>query len=163
MNIGNDLIKPAEEINVAAIKGALLYGADPRKYTERVARKTYMITVKAVPFKDFKDSVKKEVATITDEDEIYDIESKNAFQEENGELLDLYYQPAYNPSKKFKVGPSYQNLLIPRGKKITEADQVNGIQKRFFAEKECLVHASKRITTSNLIIYLKDYYSHLHF
>lgn len=153
MNIDKDLIKPSENKNIAAIEGAVLYGVDPMKYTERVARKSYMFTVTAWDIQEFEPDVIKEVKEHGDyEDVIYDIESSNAFP--GTEQYVIFSQPTLNPSKSYKVGPSYQNLLIRRGTKITENDQVSGIQKRFFVEQGCLVYVGNRHSclTSELIL-----------
>lgn len=148
INIEDKQIELSEPINVAALQGALLYGTVPWRYTERVARKTYMVTVTAFNFKPFEKETLDELIKIDseyredDKDKQYDLEARAAYKY-GDERLDVFYQSSINPSKTYKIGPSYQNLFIRRGTKITEKDQTHGIVQKFYCKKECLVHASK--------------------
>lgn len=150
MNIGVDTIKLPKDMEESALKGIELYGKNPDIYTERVARKTYMTTVEAFEFQFFEENaINETILEEDDEDSVYNVESKNAFRGDTN--VELFYEPAYNPSDRLQVGPFYQNLFIQRGTKITEHNQTYGIRKRFFAERECLVYVCRRIISYILL------------
>lgn len=154
MNIGSEVIITSDNISEKNhILGAQIYGENPDTYTERVARKTYVIGVEAFKVKPFEDDFYKKKAKLNPNDDvkdkIYDLEAEYALRGE--ESVDLFYQPEFNPSLKEEKGPKDSTLLIPRGKKVLEKDQVAGIEKKFFAHDECLVYASKLNKCINII------------
>ncbi|GAN05319.1 hypothetical protein MAM1_0087c04789 [Mucor ambiguus] len=150
LNIGNDLITTSSSINVNThILGAQIYANEPYSYTERVARKTYVIGLQSYTVKEFKGEIKERIQALKDADEdnkdkIYDLEAEYALRDKKGPAL--FYQREYNPSLFVPKGPTDSTLLIARGKKVLEQDQVAGIERKFFAHEECLVYASIYVT-----------------
>ncbi|EPB90796.1 hypothetical protein HMPREF1544_02374 [Mucor circinelloides 1006PhL] len=150
LNIGNDFITTSDKIKAENhILGAQIYAKDPTTYTERVARKTYVIGIKSYTVQKFRDDIRKQIKELEDEDKdnkdkIYDLEAEFALRDEDGP--ELYYQPEFNPSLKVPKGPEDATLLIARGRKMLEQDQVAGIERKFFAHEECLVYASVYVT-----------------
>ncbi|CEP07046.1 hypothetical protein [Parasitella parasitica] len=149
MNVGSELITTSEDINAHNhILGAQIYAEDPTTYTERVARKTYVIGIEAFKTQPFEDEILEKLERLKKEDDskdrIYDLEAEYALKGQ--EPVELFYQPESNPSLKIKKTADDATLLIPRGKKVLEKDQVDGIEKKFFAHEECLVYASIYVT-----------------
>lgn len=149
MNILSDIITPSEDNGKEALLGAAHYGHHPEDFTERVSRKSYIVNVRAFAPREFSQAVKNELAKLKTKNEKYDLEAMNALIDETQEV-ELQHQLAYNPSRKddsLKRGPNQATFLIHRGDKITEKDQMQGISKKFYAERECIVYASKVSST----------------
>jgi hypothetical protein len=139
-----------------ALLGAADYGNHPIDYTERVSRKSYIVNVRAFAPKEFSLKLKDEIAKLKTKNEKYDFEAVNALINESQEV-ELYHQSGCNSSlknDKLKRSSRQATFLIHRGDKITEKDQMNGISKRFYAGRECIVYARcivpKSIATSVL-------------
>lgn len=140
MNIGSDLIVPSEEYNKEVILGASLYGLNSSIFTERIARKTYLVSIEGyTPY--FTEKAQQKIEELNDNHKIYNFESKNVIAKT--EAVKLYHQSAYNPSEKMSICPKDSTILIARGTKISTEIETLGIKKKFFAEENCVVHASK--------------------
>ncbi|KAL9557095.1 hypothetical protein MBANPS3_001552 [Mucor bainieri] len=146
LNIGNDFITTSEKIKTEnQILGAQIFAKDPATYTERVARKTYVIGIESFTIKPFKKEIQAKIKNLKDnKDKIYDLEAEYALRGEKGPAL--FYQHEYNPSMFDSKTPEDSTLLIARGKKVLEQDQVAGIERKFFAHEDCLVYASIYVT-----------------
>lgn len=161
MNIQIDLITPSTDNGKEALLGAAHYGNHPEDFTERVSRRSYVVKVCAFKRKEFTDDVKQKIIAIENKKErstkhsVYNEEAKNALVDKK-KPVSLYHQSFSNPSLKnndFKRAPDNVTFLIYRGDKISEQDQMYGVSKRFYAQEECIVYASKYSMLNKSIIY----------
>lgn len=151
MNIHSELIQPSEKNGKEALIGAAHYGNFPEDFTERVSRKSYVIQVRGFKPQEFSQEVKNNIAKIekknqrNKKNDIYNEEATNALIDQSRKVQ-LYYQSSHNPSLKndnFIRNPTDVTFLIHRGDKISEHNQMHGVSKRFYAQEECIVYASK--------------------
>ncbi|KAI9261965.1 hypothetical protein EDC94DRAFT_609376, partial [Helicostylum pulchrum] len=151
MNIKTEFITPSKHNGKEALLGAEIYGNHPKDFTERVARTSYAVNVRAFGLKKFelkaKKKIEKEVASEDKKDlkkKIYDIESAYGHVNED-EKVDLFYQSPHNPSMyttDFDRKDDDLTYLIRRGDKILEKNQKKGIFKKFYAKEDCIVYAT---------------------
>ncbi|KAI7886385.1 uncharacterized protein EV154DRAFT_521279 [Mucor mucedo] len=142
-----------------ALLGAAYYGNYPETFTERVSRRSYAIQVCGYKRQKFEIDIEKNISEMklkggkNVKNDIYNEEAANAYSDLD-KPVKLYYQSSYNSSSKDSNSlrnPEDVTRLISRGDKITEHNQMHGIVKRFYAEEECIVYASKSI--SHIILY----------
>lgn len=94
------------------IFGAAIHGLDPTVHTQRIARRTYAVSV---------------------------IAYNNMFEKK---VVELYHQPTSGSSKIDKISIEHKPfILINKGDKLTAEVQTIGTFKRFFAEEDCVVYA----------------------
>ncbi|CAO3619321.1 unnamed protein product [Mucor fragilis] len=137
--------------NKPHLLGAQIYAKDPTTYTERVAGKAYVIGIQSYTVQEFKDEIKREIEALEkakgdNKDKIYGLKVEFALRgDEEGPKL--YYQSEYSSLSFVQKGLEEDStLLIERGRKIFEQDQMTGIERKFFAYEECLVYASIYVT-----------------
>ncbi|GAA5801212.1 hypothetical protein HPULCUR_006655 [Helicostylum pulchrum] len=151
MNIQTEFITPSKHNGKEALLGAEIYGNHPEKFTERVARTSYAVNVRAFGLQEFETIAKKKIAEeiARSEDKkdlkkkIYDIES--AYGHASDEKVDFFYQPRHNPPLYTSAfGREEDDLiyLIRRGDKILEKDEYEGILEKFYAYEDCIVYAT---------------------
>ncbi|KAL9558416.1 hypothetical protein MBANPS3_000916 [Mucor bainieri] len=138
MNIGRDLIVRADESDQYVVKGALLYSLMPSIFTERIARRTYMVSFEAFTPKYMEGLSHKELSG--NQDKRYNTESKHVIA--GDKAVDIYYQPVQSPSSKISVLPKDPWVIISRSDKITLDMEASGIQKKFFTEEDAVVYVS---------------------
>ncbi|KAI7891303.1 uncharacterized protein EV154DRAFT_464359 [Mucor mucedo] len=145
--------------DTAAMRGAAYYGNYPEIFTERVSRRSYAIQVCGYERQKFEIDTEKNILEMklrggkNVKNDIYNEEAANAYSDVN-KPVNLYHQLSYNSSLKDRNSlraPGDLTRLISRGDKISERNQMHGILKRFYAEEECIVYASKSI--SHIILY----------
>ncbi|KAG2236128.1 hypothetical protein INT48_006144 [Thamnidium elegans] len=163
MGVETSYIKRSDVNGKEALLGAAIYGNCPTYFTERVARTSYAVNIRAYRIKEFEEQAQLEIKNeIKNENEnekekekeknknekalkrrIYDIES--TFGHVNDEKVDLFYQSPHNPSlytTDFDRKDDDLTYLIRRGDKILEKDQKKGIFKKFYAHEDCIVYAT---------------------
>ncbi|KAI8056370.1 hypothetical protein BDF21DRAFT_161924 [Thamnidium elegans] len=148
MDINTDLISPSKHNGREALLGAALYGNRPEDFTERIARVSYAVNIRAFGIKEFEDKTKSKIEeekkNSKDEDDlknrIYSLESQNSYASD--EKVELFYQP-YLDTSTFNCGEDDLSYIIRRGDKILEKHQSEGILKKFYARENCIVYASK--------------------
>ncbi|KAI7891298.1 uncharacterized protein EV154DRAFT_420532, partial [Mucor mucedo] len=140
--------------DIAAMRGAAYYGNYPETFTERVSRRSYAIQVRGYKRQKFEIDTEKSLSEMklrggkNVKNDIYNEEAANAYSDVD-RPVNLYYQSSYNSSLKDSDSlrtPDDVTFLISRGDKISECNQMHGISKRFYAEEECIVYASKYIS-----------------
>lgn len=150
MGIQTKYITSSKDNGKEALLGAAIYGNCPTNFTERVARTSYAVNVRAYKIREFEEQAKKEIEEEKKKDvkdlkkRIYNVES--AYSHISDEIVDLFYQSPHNPSKytsDFDRKKNDLTYLIRRGDKILEKDQKKGIFKKFYAHEDCIVYASK--------------------
>lgn len=110
-----DIIESEEDCRGnEVIFGAAIHGLDPTIHTQRIARRTYAVSV---------------------------IAYNNMYEKK---MVDLYHQPTSGSSKIDKISTENKPfILIKKGDKLNAEVQTIGTFKRFFAEEDCIVYASK--------------------
>ncbi|KAG2205245.1 hypothetical protein INT47_009510 [Mucor saturninus] len=130
--------------------GAAYYGNYPEIFTERVSRRSYTIQVRGYKRQNFEIHIEKNISEMqlmggkNVKNDIYNEEAANAYSDVD-KPVNLYYQSSYYSSLKDSDSlraPDDVTLLINRGDKISEHNQMHGISKRFYSEEECIVYAS---------------------
>lgn len=150
MDIQTDHIKPSNDNWKEAILGAAIYGNNPTYFTERIARTSYAVNIRAYTIKEFDNQAKEEIEKEKAKGEkdlkkrIYDVESTYSYITD--EKVDLFYQSPHNYfvyTSDLDRKDDDLTCLIRRGDKIFEKDQKEGILKKFYAHRDCMVYASK--------------------
>ncbi|KAG2237184.1 hypothetical protein INT48_006588 [Thamnidium elegans] len=150
MNIKTDFINPSKHNGKEALLGAALYGNYPEDFTERVARISYAVNVRAYTPKDLVIKAKKKIERIRSYEletemkmKIYGVESEYCYASDK--KVDLFYQSPHDPSlytSAFDRKNDDLTYLIRRGDKILEKDEYEGIFKTFYAHEDCIVYAT---------------------
>ncbi|GAA5801272.1 hypothetical protein HPULCUR_006718 [Helicostylum pulchrum] len=150
MGIQTDYIKRSADNGKEALLGAAIYGNCPTYFTERIARTSYAVNIRAYKIKEFEEQAKKEIKDEKSKKQkdlkkrIYAVESAYGHVNED-EKVDLFYQSPHNPSMyttDFDRKDDDLTYLIRRGDKILEKDQKKGIFKKFYAKEDCIVYAT---------------------
>ncbi|GAN05310.1 conserved hypothetical protein [Mucor ambiguus] len=139
LDLDGNLIVRGDEIDQEVMKGALLYSLIPSIYTERIARRTYMVSFEAFTPEFTKKAIKCMKLT-ENQDRNYDTKSKHVTA--GSKPVQIYYQPAQSPSNRIRVPPMDPKVLITKGNKIIYEMEELGIQKKFFTEEDAVVYAS---------------------
>ncbi|GAN05312.1 hypothetical protein MAM1_0087c04782 [Mucor ambiguus] len=131
----------------SAMDGAALFAAKPESRNERLARGTYAVALEAVRRKPFEATVKEEVRRLAQDgathDQIYKVESENAFP--TSQAVQLFYEETSD-----QLITTFQNVcvddaypFIVKGARFSEKEHLRGgIRKRFYALEECIVYAN---------------------
>ncbi|KAI9261963.1 hypothetical protein EDC94DRAFT_694350 [Helicostylum pulchrum] len=150
MGIQTDYIKRSADNGKEALLGAAIYGNCPTYFTERIARTSYAVNIRAYKIKEFEEQAKKEIKDEKSKKQkdlkkrIYAVESAYGHVNED-EKVDLFYQSPHNPSMyttDFDRKDDDLTYLIRRGDKILEKNQKKGIFKKFYAKEDCIVYAT---------------------
>ncbi|KAG2205277.1 hypothetical protein INT47_009542 [Mucor saturninus] len=150
MNIRAELILPSKNNGKEALMGASHYGNYPEDFTERVSRRSYVVQVRGYKRQEFGKDVENTILELKKKkgrnmkNAIYNEEAYNAFIDKK-KPVQLYYQSHIDSSIKnddFIREPDDATLLIHRGDKISEYNQIHGFSKRFYSQEECIVYAT---------------------
>ncbi|KAG2237182.1 hypothetical protein INT48_006586 [Thamnidium elegans] len=150
MNIKTDFINLSKHNGKEALLGAAIYGNHPEDFTERVARTSYAVNVRAYAPKKLEAKAKMEIERIRSYEletemkmKIYGVESEYCLVSDK--KVDLFYQSPHDPSlytSAFDRKNDDLTYLIRRGDKILERDEYEGIFKKFYAHEDCIVYAT---------------------
>ncbi|KAG2231741.1 hypothetical protein INT48_007461 [Thamnidium elegans] len=147
MNINVDYIISSKVDGKEALLGAALYGNQPQIFTERVARTSYAVHVRAFRLKEFgkiaEKKIEKEKEISKDKDDlknkIYSLESH--YSHISDEKVELFYHPRLD-ADTFNCVDDDLSYIIRRGDKVLEKYQSEGILKKFYAKENCIVYAT---------------------
>lgn len=142
MNLETDIISFSVDNGEEALIGAARYGNNPYDFTERVARKSYVVNLRAYAYKLDEKSEKG-----LSKDDQYNFEARHSLIDESKPLKEIHQEFLYKPSivagSELEVGDGNATLLSRRGDKILEQDQTDGIFKKFYTYEDCIVYASR--------------------
>lgn len=174
MRINPICIHPSNQNERGSLLGAAIYGNHPEHFTERIARISYAVNIRAYSLKEFEEETKRRIEEEKSKDEdylkkrIYAVESDFGYVN-NDKKVDLFYQSIHNiflSTGDFNCGEDSLTYFIRRGDKISEENQSEGISKTFMLMKIVFfmlvgrVSASYNLQTTDCILY---FYSDLFF